>query len=77
MRPMACSLMHNAWQTGDSTSNLQRNMVSALRHAAWLISRFSVIRGVTAFELSWRKVLAGELYEFCELVFGCVVPETN
>ena len=33
----------------------------ALRHSAWLISRFSVVRGATAHELAFGRVFNGEL----------------
>ena len=49
----------------------------ALRHAAWLISRFSVIRGATAYELAFGRVFVGELCEFGEPVYAYVIPTTK
>ena len=49
----------------------------ALRHAAWLISRFSVIRGATSHKRAFGRPYNGELCEFGEPVFGYVIPSTK
>ena len=78
VRPLACSLMHQLHgRLGVQLQTSSAIWSWALRHAAWLISRFSVIRGATAYELAFGRVFTGELCEFGEPVFGYVVPATK
>ena len=49
----------------------------ALRHAAWRISRFSVLRGATPYELALGRQYKGDLCEYGEPVYGYVHPGTN
>lgn len=71
VRPLACSLMHQLHgRLGVQLQTSSAIWSWALRHAAWLISRFSVIRGATAYELAFGRVFTGELCEFGEPVLG-------
>ena len=64
VRPLACSLMHQLHgRLGVQLQTSSAIWSWALRHAAWLISRFSVIRGATAYELAFGRVFTGELCE--------------
>ena len=78
VRALACSLMHNLHgRIGIQLQTSSAIWSWALRHSAWLISRFSVIRGATAHELAFGRVFTGELCEFGEPVYGYVVPLTK
>ena len=73
IRPLACSLMHQVHgRIGTQLPTSCAIWTWALRHAAWLISRFSVIRGATPHELAFGRPYNGELCEFGEPVFGYV-----
>ena len=78
VRPLACSLMYQlSSKVGVKIQTSSAIWSWALRHAAWLISRFSVIRGATAYELAFGRVYSGELCEFGEPTFGYVLPSTK
>ena len=76
---LACSLMHQLQgRLGVKLSTKNAMWSWALRHAAWLISRFSVIRGATAHELAFGgKRYDGELCEYGEPVFAYIQPTTK
>ena len=42
----------------------------ALRHACWILNRFSTMRAVTPFELAYGREYTGALCEFGEPIFG-------
>eukprot|EP00435_Cladocopium_sp_Y103_P067384 s792_g30.t1 len=78
VRQLACSLMHQLH--GRLRTQLPTSSAIwtwALRHAAWLISSFSVIRGATPHELAFGRTYSGELCEFGEPVFGYSIPSTK
>ena len=79
VRALACSLMHQLQgRLGVKLSTKNAMWSWALRHAAWLISRFSVIRGATAHELAFGgKRYDGELCEYGEPVFAYIQPTTK
>ena len=79
VRPLACSLMHQLHgRIGVQLPTSSAIWTWALRHAAWLISRYSVIRGgATPYELAFGRTLNGELCEFGEPVFAYMVPNTK
>eukprot|EP00435_Cladocopium_sp_Y103_P024696 s2951_g6.t1 len=78
VRPLACSLMHNLHgRIGIQLQTSSAMWSWALRHSAWLISRFAVIRGATAHELAFGRVFTGELCEFGEPVYAYVVPQSK
>ena len=78
VRPLAASLMHQLHgRLGIQLSTSSAVWTWALRHAAWILSRFAVVRGATAYELCFGRPFKGELCEFGEPVFGYVVPETK
>ena len=59
VRALACSLMHNLHgRIGIQLQTSSAIWSWALRHSAWLISRFSVIRGATAHELAFGRVFS-------------------
>ena len=63
VRPLACSLMHQLHgRIGVQLPTSSAIWTWALRHAAWLISRYSVIRGgATPYELAFGRTLNGKL----------------
>ena len=78
VRALACSLMHqlhNRLGIQLSTSNALWSW--ALRHAAFLVSRFSVINGATPYELAYGKQFNGTLCEYGEPVYGFIHPGTK
>jgi hypothetical protein len=78
VRPLACSLMHQLHgRLGIQLPTSSAIWSWSLRHAAWLISQFSVIRGATPYELAFGRTFSGELCEFGEPVFGYVIPTTK
>ena len=78
VRPLACSLMHQLHgRLGIQLPTTSAIWTWSLRHAAWLISRYSVIRGATPHELAFGRTYNGELCEFGEPVFAYVVPNTK
>ena len=73
VRQLACSLMHHLHsKIGIQLSTENAMWTWALRHAGWLISRFSVQRGATPFELAYGRCFEGALCEYGEPVFGFV-----
>ena len=78
VRALACTLMHHVHgRLGIQLETSSAIWSWALRHSAWLISRFSVIRGATPYELAFGRTYAGELCEFGEPIFGYVIPTTK
>ena len=80
VRPLAvaASLMHQLQgRLGIQLSTSSAIWTWALRHAAWLLSRFAVTRGATPYELAFGRAFKGQLCEYGEPVFGYVVPETK
>ena len=70
-----CSLMHNLHgRIGVQLQTSSAVWSWALRHSAWLISRFSVVHGATAHELAFGRVFTGELCEFGEPVYAYTIP---
>ena len=62
VRALACTLMHHVHgRLGIQLETSSAIWSWALRHAAWLISRFSVIRAATPYELAFGRTYAGEL----------------
>ena len=73
VRQLACSLMHQLQQKlGVMLSTGNAMWTWALRHSAWLISRFSVQRGATPYELAYGRCFEGPLCEFGEPVYGFI-----
>ena len=71
IRPLAGSLMHYmSEQVGVDFSSTSPWWSWALRHAAWLINRFSPTKGMSAFEIVHGKEFTGKLCRFGEPVFG-------
>ena len=78
VRQLAASLMHQLHGgLGLQLSTGSAIWTWALRHAAWLISRFSVLRGATPYELAFGRQYNGDLCEYGEPVYGYVDPGTN
>ena len=78
IRSLACTLMHQLHgRIGIQLETSNAIWSWALRHSAWLISRFSVIRGATPYELAFGRAYSGELCEFGEPIFGFVIPATK
>ena len=78
VRQLAASLMHQLHERlGLQLSTGSAIWTWALRHAAWLISRFSVLRGATPDELAFGRQYKGDLREYGEPVYGYVHPGTN
>ena len=62
VRQLAASLVHQLHgRIGIQLSSGSALWTWALRHAAWLISRFAVLRGATAFELAIARRFAEDL----------------
>ena len=69
--PLAGSLMHYmSEQVGVDFSSNSPWWSWALRHAAWLINRFSPTKGMSPFEIVHGKEFTGKLCRFGEPVFG-------
>ena len=69
--PLAGSLMHYmSEQVGVDFSSNSPWWSWALRHAAWLINRFSPTKGMSPFEIVHGKDFTGKLCRFGEPVFG-------
>ena len=78
VRQLAASLMHQLHgRIGIQLFSALAIWTWALRHAAWLISRFSVLRGATPYELAFGRRFAEDLCEYGEPVYGYVYPGTN
>ena len=78
VRQLAASLMHQLHgRLGGTLSTGSAIWTWALRHAAWLISRFSVLRGATPYELAFGRQYIGDLCEYGEPVYGYVHPGTK
>ena len=78
VRQLAASLMHQLHgRLGLQLSTGSAIWTWALRHAEWLISRFSVLRGATPYELALGRQYKGDLCEYGEPVYGYVHPGTN
>ena len=78
VRQLAASLVHQLHgRIGFQLSSGSALWTWALRHAAWLISRFAVLRGATAFELAIARRFAEDLCEYGEPVYGYVHPGGN
>eukprot|EP00435_Cladocopium_sp_Y103_P044674 s1582_g12.t1 len=75
VRSLACSLMHQVHGRLGITLSTSNAMWSwALRHSAWLLSRFSVINGATPYELAHGRQFSGALCEYGEPVYGFIHP---
>ena len=73
VRSLACSLMHHPHgRLGIQLSTSSALWSWALRHAACLVSRFSVINGATPYELGFGRQLSGALCEYGEPVFAFI-----
>ena len=71
IRDLAGSLMHTVQQKLNTVISSEHGLWSwAMRHAAWLLNRFSPSQSVTPFELVYNKTYKGKLCEFAEPVFG-------
>ena len=73
VRPLAGSFMHALGEKlGIEISTSSPIWTWAMRHAAWVINRFSVTagRGITSFELLSGKPYTGKVCQFGEPVFG-------
>ena len=78
VRQLACSLMHQLHgRLGIQLSTSNAMWSWALRHSAFLISRFSVINGATPFELAFGRQFNGALCEYGEPVFAYIHPGTK
>ena len=63
--------MHTVKQrTGLEMSTNQALWSWAHRHAAWLMNRYGVVRGVTPYELVRKQPYSGAIATFAEPVFG-------
>lgn len=73
VRQLACSLMHQLHsKLGVQLSTNNAVWTWALRHAAWLICRCSVLKGATPYELVHGRPFDGQLCEFGEPVCGFI-----
>ena len=71
IRDLAGSLMHTVQQKLNTVISSEHGLWSwAMRHAAWLLNRFSPTQSVTPFELVYNKTYKGKLCQFAEPVFG-------
>ena len=73
LRPLAGSLMHALGaKLGLEISTNSLPWTWAMRHAAWIINRFSVTpgRGMTSFEMLANKPYTGKVCQFGEPVFA-------
>ena len=73
LRPLAGSLMHAlGTKLGLEISTNSHLWTWAMRHAAWIINRFSVTpgRGMTSFEMLANKPYTGKVCQFGEPVFA-------
>eukprot|EP00435_Cladocopium_sp_Y103_P032843 s2896_g8.t1 len=71
LRLLASILMHTVKQRiGMELSTNHSLWTWAHRHAAWLMNRFGVVRGVTPYELVHKKPYSGAIAPFAEPVFG-------
>ena len=78
VRSLACSLMHHLdGRLGIQLSTSSALWSWALRHAAFLVSRFSVINGATPFQLAFGRQFSGALCEYGEPVFAFIHPGTK
>ena len=78
VRSLACSLMHHLHgRLGIQLSTTSALWSWALRHAAFLVSRFSVINGATPYELAYGRQFTGTLCEYGEPVFAFIHPGTK
>ena len=65
IRPLAGSLMHYmSEQVGVDFSSTSPWWSWALRHAAWLINRFSPTKGMSPFEICTRQRVHGKIVSF-------------
>ena len=76
------SIQHQRLSAGQKTPPYQLRhgagfSTRVLRHAAWLNSRYSVIRRATPHELAFGRAFNGELCEFGQCVFAYMVPNTK
>lgn len=78
VRQLAASLMHQLHgRLGIALSTGSAIWTWVLRHSAWLISRFSVLRGATTYELAFGRQYVGDLCGYGEPVYGYVHPGTS
>ena len=71
VRGLAGALMNHVEAKLSIKLNTNHGLWSwALRHASWLLNRFSVVHGATPYELVYAKVYKGRMTEFAEPAFA-------
>ena len=71
VRGLAGTLMNHVEAKLSIKLNTNHGLWSwALRHASWLLNRFSVVHGATPYELVYAKVYKGRMTEFAEPAFA-------
>ena len=71
IRGLAGTLMNHVESKLSIKLNANHGLWSwALRHASWLLNRFSVVHGAAPYELVYAKVYKGRMTEFAEPAFA-------
>ena len=71
VRDLAGTLMHHVQEKLSTQLSTSHGLWSwAMRHSSWLLNRFAVVHGSTAYELVYQKVYQGHMTEFAEPAFA-------